>query len=421
MSSVERDRAYVWHPFTKQKDAKANINIVKGEGIYLFSDKGERYIDAISSWWVNLHGHCHPYINKKIKEQVDTLEHSLFSGFTHEPGIQLAERLLKHLPSNQSKIFYSDDGSTSVEVALKMTLQYWRNKGEDRHVFFAFDGAYHGDTFGSMSVGARNVFTNAFDKLLFDVKHLPLPTKENITEIKQVIAQIARSHKVAGFIFEPLVQGAAGMRMYDASLLDELLSLCKESNIITIADEVMTGFGRTGTFFASDQLKNQPDIFCLSKGLTGGYFPLGVTSCADFIYQAYLNDDKEKTFFHGHSYTANPLSCTAALASLDLMENEETKNAIARIEKSHQLFAQKIKQHPSVKEVRCKGTILAVELKTNEESHYLNNAADSITDFFMNEKIIIRPLGNVFYLITPYVIRDEEMQSIYQSILRFLK
>ncbi|HRH12311.1 MAG TPA: aminotransferase class III-fold pyridoxal phosphate-dependent enzyme, partial [Bacteroidia bacterium] len=224
-----------------------------------------------------------------------------------------------------------------------------------------------------------------------------------------------------GFIFEPLVQGAAGMRMYDASLLDELLSLCKESNIITIADEVMTGFGRTGTFFASDQLKNQPDIFCLSKGLTGGYFPLGVTSCADFIYQAYLNDDKEKTFFHGHSYTANPLSCTAALASLDLMENEETKNAIARIEKSHQLFAQKIKQHPSVKEVRCKGTILAVELKTNEESHYLNNAADSITDFFMNEKIIIRPLGNVFYLITPYVIRDEEMQSIYQSILRFLK
>jgi adenosylmethionine-8-amino-7-oxononanoate aminotransferase len=418
--SLDRDKEFVWHPFTHQLGAKENIKIIKGEGIYLIAGNGERYMDMISSWWVNLHGHSHPYINQKISEQVNKLEHALFSGFTHEPAINLAERLLKILPGEQNKIFYSDNGSTSVEVALKMALQYWKNQGEERTIFFAFEEAYHGDTFGSMSVGARNVFNNAFEKLLFDVKHLPLPDENNIEEIKGVIKQIALSKKVAGFIFEPLVQGAAGMKMYDANLLDELLKICKENNILTIADEVMTGFGRTGKLFASENLKNSPDIICLSKGLTGGYLPLGVTACKKFIYNAFLSEDKQKTFFHGHSYTANPISCTAALASLDLLEKQETRSKMQEIAASHKNFAERVKGNKKLKGVRVCGTIIAFELNSTEGTHYLNSAAETISDYFLKEKIIIRPLGNIFYLIPPYCITMEELQKVHDAIDKFL-
>lgn len=420
MSVEKKDIQFVWHPFTHQLTAKPPINIVKGEGVYFFDNNGNKYIDAISSWWVNLHGHCNPYISQKVSEQLNKLEHSIFSDFTHEPAVNLAERLLQHLPKNQSKIFYSDNGSTAVEVALKMTLQYWHNQKINKTLFIAFEDAYHGDTFGGMSVGARNVFNNAFENSLFNVAHIPLPTKENLQELKAVIQHWATQHEIAGFIFEPLIQGAAGMLMYDADCLDELILVCKQNNIVTIADEVMTGFGRTGKFFSNDYLKNKADIICLSKGITGGYMPLGVTSCAQFIYDAFLSEDKTKTFFHGHSYTANPTACSAALASLDLMEKEEVWGQIKMIESEHQKFKLKIVKNLKLKDVRIKGTIIAFELNTDEQTHYLNNASQGISDFFLQKGILLRPLGNIFYILPPYVITKEELNYIYSSIEEFL-
>lgn len=420
MTLQEKDKKYVWHPFTHQLNARPNITIVKGEGVYFFDDHGNKYLDAISSWWVNLHGHCHPYISKKVSEQLFELEHAIFSDFSHAPAVNLAERLLQHLPSNQSKIFYSDNGSTAVEVALKMALQYWSNKDDVKTTFIAFENAYHGDTFGSMSVGARNVFSNAFEPLLFHVKHIPVPTKENREAVKQQLLQLIKTGNVAGFIFEPLVQGASGMIMYEEELLDELILMCNEHKVITIADEVMTGFGRTGKFFANDYFTNKADIICLSKGLTGGYMPLGVTSCAQFIHDAFLTADKTKTFFHGHSYTANPTACSAGLASMDLMEKEETWAQIHLIEEKHLNFKLKIEVHPALKNVRVKGTIIAFELKTDEHTHYLNNASVSITDFFLQKGILLRPLGNIFYLIPPYVITAQELDYMYTCIEAFL-
>lgn len=420
MGIVNKDKDFVWHPFTHLKLAEEPICIVKAEGSYYFDDKGNKIIDAISSWWVNLHGHSHPYINKKISEQLQKFEHTIFSGFTHQPAVELAERLLEHLPKNLGKVFYSDNGSTAVEVALKMALQFWHNKGEEKPMFIAFENAYHGDTFGSMSVGERNVFNNAFEKLLFDVVHVPIPNENNFELIKTEFKSLVTNHSVAGFIFEPLVQGAAGMMMYDEKYLDELIKICNEHKVITIADEVMTGFGRTGKFFASGYLKNKADIICLSKGLTGGYFPLGVTGCANFIHEAFISDDKTKTFFHGHSYTANATSCSAALASLDLMEEKNTWVNIERITDQHKNFLNKIRSNKNIKEIRQKGTILAIELNTSEETHYLNSASEKIAEYFIKKNILLRPLGNVFYLIPPYCISENDLEYIYSEIEKFL-
>lgn len=422
MTSIrQKDKDYVWHPFTHLSNQELPIQIEKGEGAYFFDNDGNKLLDGISSWWVNLHGHCHPYISKKISEQLHTLEHAIFSGYTHAPAVNLAERLLTHLPNNQCKIFYSDNGSTSVEVALKMVLQYFHNQGDVKKKFIAFENAYHGDTFGGMSVGARNVFNNAFENLLFDVIHIPLPNTENIEDVKSTLNTWFTNHNdIAGFIFEPLVQGAAGMQLYEASHLDELIAICKTHNVICIADEVMTGFGRTGKFFASDYLLQQPDIICLSKGLTGGYMPLGVTSCAQFIFDAYVSDDKTKTFFHGHSYTANPTACSAALASLDLMEKPETWEQIKMISECQAQFVSGHSNHKALKDCRSKGTILALEINTEEHSHYLNGVAENMASFFLKHKIIIRPLGNILYLIPPYCITKEELMYVYSIMDLYL-
>lgn len=420
MNIVQKDNEFVWHPFTHQLNAKLPINIIKGDGVYLIDENNTKYIDAISSWWVNLHGHCNPYISAKVSEQLNTLEHSIFSDFTHPNAVNLAERILKILPNNQKKIFYSDNGSTAVEVAIKMTLQYWHNQTIDKKLFIALENAYHGDTFGSMSVGARNVFNQAFENLLFNVAHIPIPTNENILDILEILQNWFNHHQVAGFIFEPLVQGAAGMVMYEAEHLDKIINLCKANNVITIADEVMTGFGRTGSYFASNQLTQQPDVVCLSKGLTGGYMPLGITSCTESIYNAYLNEDKTKTFFHGHSYTANPLACSAALASLDLLEKNECNNQIKIIEKMHSDFVSNFNQNQKTRNIRCKGTILAIELNTTETTHYLNSIAENISEWFLKKGIIIRPLGNIIYLIPPYCITKDELNYIYEQIKLFI-
>ena len=421
-SIIETDSQYVWHPFTHLKYAETPVQIVRGEGAYFYDADGNKLLDAISSWWVNLHGHCHPYISQKVSEQLHTLEHAIFSSFTHEPAVKLAERLISHLPDNQSKIFYSDNGSTAVEVGLKMVLQYWHNRGIQKKKFIAFENAYHGDTFGGMSVGARNVFNNAFENLLFDVIHIPLPTADTIEDIKATLEVWFTNHTdIAGFIFEPLVQGAAGMLMYEAAHLDELIALCRKHGVICIADEVMTGFGRTGRFFANDHLQHKADIICLSKGLTGGYMPLGVTSCAQFIYDACVSDDKTKTFFHGHSYTANPTACAAGLASMDLMEKQETVDQIAMISSLHKAYCLRHKQNARLTDIRSLGTILALELNTEEHTHYLNKASESMAAWFLKRHIIVRPLGNILYLITPYCITKEELEGVYEVMDAFLE
>ncbi len=417
---LELDNKNVWHPFTHQVAKRGVRNIVKGEGVHLIDEDGERYIDAISSWWVNLHGHCNPYIANKVSEQLIQLEHCIFSDFTHPQAVTFANRLLAILPENQKKIFYSDNGSTAVEVAIKMTVQYWSNQNLPKTIFIAFENAYHGDTFGSMSIGARNVFNNAFENLLFEVAHIPLPTRQNILEIKNVLAAWFSNHNIAGFIFEPIVQGAAGMLMYEAELLDELISLCNQFNVVTIADEVMTGFGRTGKLFASDYLKNKPDIICLSKGITGGFMPLGATTCNERIYNAYLSNDKTHTFFHGHSYTANATACAAANASLDLLLQKDCELQIEMISAMHTEFAEQIKHHKALKEVRKLGTIIAFEIKSSKVLNYLNEGLLGLSDYFLKHGIILRPLGNVFYIIPPYIITKTELNKIYLTIKNYL-
>jgi adenosylmethionine-8-amino-7-oxononanoate aminotransferase len=412
MSNIpERDKKVVWHPFTHQKNALLPLHIVKGEGVYLFDSEGNKYIDAFSSWWVNLHGHANEYIAEKIYEQAKTLEQVAFSNFTHEQAVVLAERLLKHLP-NQAKVFYSDNGSTSVEVAIKMAIQYHHNGGKKKNKIIALKNGYHGDTFGSMSVAERNVFNQAFEPLLFDVIHIPVPVKGAedacLTALKKALTQ----EDICAFIFEPLVQGAGGMVMYEPATLNELLKECKKKNCITIADEVMTGFGRTGKFLACNYISEKPDIICLSKGITGGFMPLGVTSCAQHIYDAFISDNKTKTFYHGHSYTANPLACAAANASLDLLEQQKTEKQIEMISEFFVKLKKQFENHKAIVDCRNRGAIFAIELKTAENTSYLNPVSERVTNFYLKRGIIVRPLGNILYFIPPYCITKTELETI---------
>lgn len=419
MSLIARDQKLIWHPYTQMKNAQAPIPIVKGEGVYLFDENGKKYIDAVSSWWVNIHGHAHPYIAAKVAEQLHTLEHVIFAGFTHEPAVRLAERLLPLLPGKQEKIFYTDNGSTAVEVALKMCLQYWNNTGnKQKKKVLAFKDAYHGDTFGAMSVSGRSIFTHPFNELLFDVEFIDLPNANNIADLRKHISSLQAN--LACFIFEPLVLGAGGMQMYEAKYLDELVACCIENDVLTIADEVMTGFGRTGTYFACEQLTHHPDIFCLSKGLTGGTMPLGVTSCNQKIFEAFLSDDKLKTLYHGHSFTANPVACAASLASLDILLSEETLPNMKRVEAQHQQFLAQLKDHPKVRNIRQTGTIIAIEWETGTDTSYLSGLRDQLYNYFLDRGIILRPLGNIIYILPPYVISNEDLAYIYQTIQQAL-
>ena len=419
MTLVERDKAVIWHPYTQMKNALPNIPIVRGEGAYLYDENGKKYIDAVSSWWVNIHGHSHPYIAEKVAEQLKVLEHVIFAGFTHEPAVLLAERLLPLLPGKQEKVFYSDNGSTAVEVAIKMCLQYWANTSPNpRKKIIAFKDAYHGDTFGAMSVSGRSIFTDPFKSLLFDVEFIDLPNAQNIVQLKSKINYL--SNEVACFIFEPRVLGAGGMLMYEASYLDELLDTCQKHGILTIADEVMTGFGRTGTYFSCEALQNTPDIFCLSKGLTGGTMPLGITTCNSKIFDAFLSDDKLKTLYHGHSFTANPISIAASLASLDILLHPSTLENIQRISLKHQEFAKRLNGNSKLRDVRQTGTILVMEWETGGDSNYLSELRNTLYLFFLERGIIMRPLGNIIYILPPYVISDEDLDYIYDTIVQAL-
>lgn len=429
MSLAERDLQVIWHPFTPQKNMLPPIAITHAKGSLLFNENGDGYIDAISSWWVTIHGHAHPYIAERIYQQALQLEQVIFAGFTHQPAVELAEKLLTILPGSFTKIFYSDNGSTSTEVALKMAIQYWWNRekmegerlkdtGIRRSKILAFNNSYHGDTFGAMSVSDRSVFTIAFQEHLFEVIFIDTPTLENINLIKQTIAENANT--IAAFIYEPLVQGAGGMNMYQASLLNEILTLLKQQQIICIADEVMTGFGRTGKLFASEYMLEKPDIICLSKGLTGGTMALGVTACTTKIYDAFVSDDKLKTFFHGHSFTANPLACTAASASFDLLKQNNVITTIEWITKQNNKFVDQLKQYePSIINIRTIGTILAFEINSGKKE-YLNSIATSFTQQALQEGVYLRPLGNTVYIMPPYCISDSELQKVYATILKLI-
>lgn len=425
MTWIERDKQNLWHPFTQMKNAADPIHIERAEGAYLYASDGRVFIDAIASWWVNIHGHGHPAVAKKIAEQAVTLDHVLFAGFTHTPAIELAEGLLSILPKHFDKVFYSDNGSTSVEVALKMALQYFFNKGQKhKKRIIAFEEAYHGDTFGAMSAGGKSLFNAPFQELLFDVAHIPTPKGENTEGVLRQFEEIAKAGDVAAFIFEPLVQGSAGMLMYDAAGLDKLLAIAKKYDIICIADEVMTGFGRTGKLFASNYLVETPDIICLSKGITGGFLPLGVTVCTADIFNAFYDNELTKAFFHGHSYTANPISCAAAVASLEILRGPECLQQIERIVAQHAVFLEHIKTNPFIKDVRQTGTILAIELNTAENTSYTNTIKARAQQFFLDNGILIRPLGNIIYILPPYCISEDDLQKVYgviEKALIFLK
>ncbi len=421
MSWINRDKESIWHPFTPLVGSADPLPVKKAGGVYLELENGRKIIDAISSWWVNLHGHSHPRIAQAIADQAATLEHVIFAGFSHEPAVKLAENLLSVLPQNQDKVFYSDDGSTACEVAMKMAFQYWYNRGEKRNRIIAIDGAYHGDTFGSMSVGDRGPFTEPFAPFLFDVEFLKFPTEELEAEVEAHFDQIIEGGDVAAFIFEPIVQGASGMRVYSVDLLDRMITKAQANDIICIADEVMTGFGRLGKLFASDFLVHKPDIMCLSKGLTGGAMAMGVTTCTSHIIEAYRSGDLMKTFFHGHSFTANPMACAAANASFELLMEQETNNHIHRINQQHELFAGRLKGHKHVANPRVIGTILAFELSNFGETSYVNEARHKLYPYFLERDILLRPLGNVIYIIPPYIIDNEQLAYIYNTIYEFLE
>lgn len=422
MNVTEKDRLYIWHPYTHQKDRLPAIPVLKGKKALLYDDAGNTYIDGISSWWVNIHGHGNKFIAKKIYKQAKKLQQVIFAGFTHAPAVELGEKLIKVLPGDFSKIFYSDNGSTATEVAIKMALQYWGNKNvNERNKILAFHHSYHGDTFGAMSISERGTYTVAFRDKLFEVIFIETPNDDNSELIKETIEKY--KNEIACFIYEPLLQGAGGMKMYDAKNLNSLLSVLKKEEIICIADEVLTGFYRTGNFFAGDYLLEKADIICLSKALTGGTMALGVTACTRKIYESFVSDDKTKTLFHGHSFTANPLACTASLASLELLQKKKCRQKIENIIFAQKAFAGKMQifeQQNIIKNLRHLGTIIAFEVNTSEVDGYLHNITFDFTKFCLGKGVYLRSLGNTIYIMPPYCIRKKELKKIYDVIEEFL-
>ncbi|UOX35130.1 adenosylmethionine--8-amino-7-oxononanoate transaminase [Flavobacterium sediminilitoris] len=420
MTLSEKDTLYNWHPYTQHKTAFPHPVIIKGKEALLWDENEKEYIDAIASWWVNPFGHSNPFIAKAIYKQLTELEHVLFGGFTHKPVIELAEKLSQILPSNQKKFFYSDNGSTAVEVALKVALQYFYNKKEKKTKIIAFENAFHGDTFGAMAASGISFFTEAFQGSLLEVTRIPVPTEGNEEKTIQLFEKLAQSNEYAAFIFEPLVQGAAGMVMYSSSVLDTILSIAKKNNVFTIADEVMTGFGKTGKNFACDYLKQQPDMMCLSKALTGGTIPMAITSFTNEIYNAFYDNDTSKALFHGHTFTANPTGCAAALASIELLETPEIQNNIHQIHQQHLLFEKHIKTHPKVKTTRSLGVIFALEIHIEEQQDYYGELRNKLYRFFIENGIILRPVGNIIYILPPYIITKEQLDKIYNTIEKAL-
>ncbi|MBU2019192.1 MAG: adenosylmethionine--8-amino-7-oxononanoate transaminase [Bacteroidetes bacterium] len=410
----------IWFPFTQMKTADEPLKIVRAKDTVLYDEEGKEYIDANSSWWVNVHGHGNKHIGDAIYEQFQKLDHVLLAGVEHPKAKELADRILTKVDSSFTKVFFSDDGSTAVEVALKMVFQFWFNREEPKRRIIALDGAYHGDTFGAMSIGQRGYFNRPFEHLFFDVDFLDFPTELNQLEVLQNAKRLMETGEFAAIILEPLIQGSAGMRTYDLDFLEEVMTLAKRNNVKIIFDEVMTGWGRTGQLFTMDYLTQMPDIVCLSKGLTGGVLPLGLTVATDEIFNAFLDDEKSKALLHGHSFTGSAIACAAACASLDIFEKEETWQRISQIVQWHSGFKSKIHEHSAVFSVRQLGTILAVEINEKEQTGYFSTIRDQAYRYFLDHGILLRPLGNVLFLNPPYCITEEELAKCYAVIESFL-
>lgn len=421
MNLSEKDKLYNWHPYTQHKTVPDFPAIVKGKDALLWDENGKEFIDAIASWWVNPFGHSNQVIANAIYEQLITLEHVLFGGFTHNKAVELAEKLLEILPHNQKKIFYSDNGSTAVEVAIKVALQYNYNKGIKKTKIIAFEDAFHGDTFGAMAASGISFFTEAFKGSLLEVIRIPVPNNENENQVLQQLENLVTTNEYAAFIFEPLVLGAAGMVMYSPEVLDKLIAICKQNNVFTIADEVMTGFGKTGKTFASDYLKNKPDMMCLSKALTGGTIPMAITTFTQEVFDGFYDDDTNKALFHGHTFTANPTGCAAALASITLLQTSEIQQSIARVNENHLVFQNKIKNHPKVKTTRVLGVIFALEIKTETQESYYGTMRNKLYNFFIENGVILRPVGNIIYILPPYIISQNQLEKVYATIEKALE
>jgi adenosylmethionine-8-amino-7-oxononanoate aminotransferase len=418
----------LWHPFTQEALDPAPIRVQCAEGAYLYTSDGRKILDAISSWWVNLHGHSHPLIASAIAEQARKLEHVMFAGFTHEPAEELSRRLIEVLPGGLERIFFSDDGSTAIEVALKMALQYWQNIGRPgRKRFVALEHAYHGDTAGAMSVGADSGFVSAFGEMRFPVLRAPSAycfrcpvgkTRDSCQiDCLDPLARLLEKHhdEIAAVIAEPLLQGAGGMIVHPVEFLRGIRELTSRYGVLLIADEVLTGFGRCGRMFACELAGVLPDIMCLSKGLTGGFLPMAATVATRQIHESFCAQDRSRTFFHGHSYTANPLGCAAGIASLKIFESEPVFERIAAIERVHRERAPMLRQHPAVGDVRVIGTVAAIELRDSDPG-YFSSVRSFLYDFYIQRGVLLRPLGNVVYVLPPYVITAGELHRVYDVI-----
>jgi len=411
------DTAHVWHPYTQHRGAPPPVPIVRGEGALLFDDTGRPIVDAISSWWVTTHGHGHPGIARAIAAQAEQLEQVIFTGFTHAPAAMLATDLTGRLPDGLTRVFYSDDGSTAVEVAIKIAFQYWSNVGERRTHIAALAHAYHGDTFGAMSASAPSMFTAPFADNLFEVIRLPAPDSTSVLGALDQVLDSA-GDTVAALIIEPLLQGAGGMRMWDPETLRGMRARTAARGVLLIADEVLTGFGRTGPLFACQAAGVSPDIICLSKGLTGGFLPLGATVVREEIFAAFASADWTHTLFHGHSYTANPLACAAARASLALLDDESSARRCA-IERQHRARLARVRTHARVGNARVLGTVAAFDIAG--DAGYLNPIGRALSAFALKAGVLLRPLGNVVYVLPPYCITEEQLDLVYDTIEQFLE
>lgn len=414
---IESDRRHVWHPYTQHGSAREPLLIRRAKGVFLYDHHDRAIFDGISSWWVTLHGHAQPEIAQAISEQARVLEQVIFTDFTHEPAAALASELSAVLPGRLTRCFFSDDGSTGVEVALKIAIQYWTNAGEKRPLVAALENAYHGDTFGAMSVSGRGLFTAPFQEQLFEVVRLPDPSTGDVLEaIDRLISD--RGSELAAVIVEPLLLGAGGMRMYGEQLLRDIVTRVHASGALIIADEVLTGFGRTGPLFACERAKVEPDIICLSKGLTGGFLPLGVTAVREEIFERFVSADRSQMFFHGHSYTANPIACAAARASLHLLD-EASQLRRDKIEAVHRDRLTCLSTHSKVRNTRVLGTIGAFDLA--DSSGYLDSRGRALADYALRNNVLLRPLGGTVYLLPPFCTLPEELTHAYQVIANFLE
>ena len=424
---LESDRKHIWHPYTQHATEQAPVVISHAHGATLVSDEGQEILDLVSSWWTCVHGHAHPELNAALAKQAGQMEHVMFGGFTHAPAIRLAEGLSAILPGSLSRVFYSDNGSTSIEVALKLAYQYWRNRGEDkRRLFLAFEGAYHGDTLGAMSVGRGCGFFSLFEGLMCEVRPLPFAaTFEGDEEIETsearalgvIDALLAESgQEAAALIVEPLMQGVSGMRLCRPQFLKAVVERARAAGLLVIFDEVATGFGRTGKMFALDHIGFEPDLVCLSKGLTSGYMPLAATVAREEIFQEFLGEGFEKALPHGHTFTANPLACAVALRSLELFAEENTMARVVHITARHKEKLEELKGHPRVSQPRTLGTLLAFDLKGSAQD-YKSDESESLRDWYIANGLNIRPLGPSVYLMPPYCISESELDRAYEGLL----